>query len=66
MYRQTDHNNRRFCINTQLISCLYTLLYYYLGLIKKSGVTNVWLGGTDQGVEGTWVWTDTSPGIIFQ
>jgi len=29
-----------------------------------SGVTGVWLGGSDKATEGTWVWTDGSPEIV--
>ena len=52
-------------LQIELISYLSTLLYYYLDLILKSGgLIGVWLGARDADVEGTWVWTDGSPGII--
>ena len=34
-----------------------------LEVIIKSGVTKVYLGGTDVEEENTWLWTDGSPGI---
>ncbi len=66
MYIQTDYNYI-FCNNTQLIWCLYTLLYYHLGLLERSGggTVSAWLGARGGGVDGTWVWLDGSPGIIF-
>ncbi len=30
-----------------------------------SGVTHVWLGASDTKQEGTWVWTNGSPGNLF-
>ncbi len=30
----------------------------------RGGLLGVWLGARDADVEGTWVWTDGSPGII--
>ena len=49
----------------ELISCLSKLLYYYLDLLQLRGTETVWLGGSAEAVEGTWVWTDGSPGVIF-
>ncbi len=31
----------------------------------SSSVTHVWLGGSDKTTEDTWVWTDGSPGNLF-
>ncbi len=41
-------------------------VYYYLGvLLKIAGLhADVWLGGSDEANEGTWEWTDQSPGTI--
>ncbi len=51
-------------LQIELISSLSILIH--LDLLQASGVSpHVWLGGTDVDVEGTWVWTDESPGIIF-
>ena len=48
----------------ELISCLSTfLLILYLGLLQGGG--QMWLGGSDAANEGTWVWTDGSPGSFF-
>ena len=49
----------------ELISCPSTFLYYHLGVIseKVSLKEGVFLGGNDDEQEGTWLWTDKSPGI---
>ena len=48
----------------ELISCHCTLLFIlYLGLLQGGG--QMWLGGSDAANEGTWVWTDGSPGNFF-
>ena len=39
-------------------------MLFCVGIIP-SEVTDVWLGGSDETTEDTWVWTDGSPGNLF-
>ena len=42
-------------------------MLFCVGILANtsSGVTHVWLGANDETTEGTWVWTDGSPGNLF-
>ncbi len=56
------------CLSKRWKMCLYTLLYYYLGLLGTSGIygkASAWLGLRHVDTEGTLMWTDGTPGIIF-
>ncbi len=40
-------------------------MLFYVGILTSSNANNVWLGASDKTTEGTWVWTDRSPGNLF-
>ncbi len=41
-------------------------MLFCVGILTSSGVKQAaWLGATDKTTEGTWVWTDGSPGNLF-
>ena len=45
--------------------CPNLTINHYLDILSTSGISKpAWLGGSDIAVEGSWVWTDNSPGII--
>ena len=40
--------------------------YYFTGLLNINGIyQRVWINGNDVTNEGSWVWTDGTPGISF-
>ena len=44
-------------------SVFESIYFFYLDAVTGRGIGYFWLGATDATDEGTWVWTDGSPGI---
>ena len=40
-------------------------MLFCVGILTSSGVTQVWLGATDETTEGSWVWNNGAPGNLF-